>query len=123
MKSRQASGPGKRWEEALLGGVAGLGARVLVLGAARLLGVKSGPVALGGMAGLLGALVGGGIARRHFRQDSPQREETAVPEPMAAAVPAVESEEEPEDERWEPRRGPNGRERLWHLREDVAHMA
>ena len=70
MNSRQASGPRRRWSEALLGGVAGLGARMLLAGAGRLLGFKRGPVAVvGGVAGVVGALVGGGLARRQRRSE------------------------------------------------------
>ncbi len=91
MNGMQASGAGGRFREAVLGSVAGLGARMVLAGAARLLGFKSGPVAVvGGMAGLVGALVGGGLARRQRRfEPGPTR----------------------------PRRGPSGRERYWHFEE------
>jgi hypothetical protein len=104
MNSRQASGPGRRWEEALLGSVAGLGARVLLGSAARLLGFKSNPVAVGGMAGLVGALVGGRLARRQPRSE---------PEPPEAPGPRAEERA--------PRRGPNGRERPWQFQEGSSH--
>ena len=117
MNSRQASGPEKRWSEALLGGMAGLGARVLLAGAGRLLGFKSGPVAVvGGVAGVVGALVGGGLARR---QRQPELRVIAEHE---VRQEAPEWESSPEDE-VTPLRGPNGRERYPYMQEASSHTA
>jgi len=117
MNSRQASGPERRWSEALLGGVAGLGARMLLAGAGRLLGFKSGPVAVvGGVAGVMGALVGGGLARRHRRPEPGPVAEHAVPQE------ALEWEASTEDEVTPPR-GPNGRERYPYMQEASSHTA
>lgn len=116
MNGRQASGSRRRWSEAFLGGVAGLGARMLLAGASRLLGFKRGPVAvLGGVAGVVGALVGGGLARRERRSGLEPPAEGTVKgafegaNAVTALVPKWEAhpEEEPP-----PRRGPNGRERF-----------
>ncbi len=118
MTSRQASGPEKRWSEALLGGMAGLGARVLLAGAGRLLGFKSGPVAVvGGVAGVVGALVGGGLARRHRR---PELRVVAAPEVRQEAAQEWESSTEDEVA---PPRGPNGRERYPYMQEASSHTA
>jgi len=117
MNSRQASAPEKRWSEALIGGMAGLGARVLLAGAGRLLGFKSGPVAVvGGVAGVVGALVGGGLARRH-RQ--PELRVIAEPE---VRQDCLEWESSTEDEVTPPR-GPNGRERYPYMQEASSHTA
>ncbi len=105
MKSRQAGR--HRWREALLGGWVGLGVPVVLRGRAR--GRRgSNPAIAGVVAGLLGALVGGRLARR--ARGEPEQVETvgsshekaraAAPEPRRGAAP-------------EPRRGPNGRERFW----------
>jgi len=110
MNGGQASRSGKRWSEAFLGGVAGLGARVLLAGTARLLGFKRGPVAVvGGVAGVVGALVGGGLARRQrqFELEPPA-------EPAVSAHPKEEAV---------PRRGPNGRERFDYFQEGSSHTA
>jgi hypothetical protein len=110
MKSMQANGPRERWREALLGGLAGLGVPVLLLGMARMLGIQSGPATVGGAAGLVGALVGGKLARR--TRERPELLDAA--EVSGKERPA--SEPEPSlDEAPEPRRGPNGRERHWPL--------
>jgi len=115
MNSRQASGPQRRWSEALLGGVAGLGARMLLAGAGRLLGFKRGPVAVvGGVAGVVGALVGGGLARR---RRSPELGPPAEPEVEPGSL---EGEDSREDEAM-PRRGPNGRERYPYMQEGSSH--
>jgi hypothetical protein len=127
MNGRQAGGPGRRWPDALLGGVAGLGARVLLGGAARLLGLKSSPFAVGGVAGLVGALVGSGRVRRRLGVQparlEPQEAIRAGPE-AAAELRTVAPEPEPAMElAEEPRRGPNGRERRWHFQEGSSHTA
>jgi hypothetical protein len=98
MKSTAQRGARERWGEILLGGITGLGVPVVLWGLARRGGARGSPVAVGTIAGLLGALVGGGLARR------PRKE----PEPRSEDAP-------------EPRRGPNGRERPWHLEGAVAH--
>ncbi|HLL03889.1 MAG TPA: hypothetical protein VK539_25110 [Myxococcaceae bacterium] len=113
MTSRQASGPEKRWSEALLGGMAGLGARVLLAGAGRLLGFKSGPVAVvGGVAGVVGALVGGGLARRQRR-----------PELRVIAKHEVREDSLEWEDEVTPLRGPNGRERYPYMQEASSHTA
>jgi hypothetical protein len=98
MKSRAERGSRHRWGEVLLGSLMGLGVPMVLLGLARRRGLQGSPVAVGTIAGLLGALVGGGLARR------PRGE------------PMLPLEDAPE-----PRRGPNGRERPWHLEGAVAH--
>ncbi len=128
MDGRQASGSKRRWSEALLGGVAGLGARVLLAGAARLLGFKKGPVAVvGGVAGLVGALVGGGLARRQRRLELGQGEgEEASAETNGVTALPAQWEASPDEEEREmalPRRGHNGRERLEYLQEGPSHTA
>ncbi|HEX8700505.1 MAG TPA: hypothetical protein VF815_16770 [Myxococcaceae bacterium] len=126
MNGRQASGAGRRWSEALLGGVAGLGARVLLAGAARMLGFKSGPVAVvGGVAGLVGALVGGGLARRQRRPEGAEGAEAPGEVIRVTALDARwEAYPEAEEEELAPlRRGPNGRERLEYWQESSSHTA
>ncbi|MFL5346816.1 MAG: hypothetical protein ACJ8AT_18700 [Hyalangium sp.] len=119
MKSKHAGRPRHRWNEALLGGLAGLGVPVLLRGGAH--GRKrSNPAAVGVVAGLLGALVGGGLARRRRGPPAP-----AEPEQRSQEL-EQEQAREPEPHRREapePRRGPSGRERLWLLPEAPAHTS
>jgi hypothetical protein len=114
MKSRaERSSPG-HWGEALLGGLTGLGVPVLLLGLARRRGIPGSPVAVGTIAGLLGALVGSRLARRPRGEATlPEVQETSGQEEME---PTPRPQDAPE-----PRRGPNGRERPWYLEAAVAY--
>lgn len=109
MKSSQERGARQRWGEALLGGLAGLGVPVLLLGRRRGRGAPANQVAVGVLAGLLGALVGGRLARRPGRP---------VPGGAGGVFSKEERRLEPvphEKDAPEPRRGPSGRERYWRL--------
>ena len=117
MKSKHAGGSLHRWRQALLGGLTGLGVPMLLRRGAR--GRRSSsPAIVGVVAGLLGALVGGGLARRRGRGEP----EPAEPETLSQE-PEKERAREPKPHREaapEPRRGPSGRERLWLLSEAAA---
>ena len=130
MDSRQTSGRRRRWGEVFLGGMAGLGVPLLLLGVGRVFGVRGGPATVGGVAGLLGALVGGGLARRSSKGPGlPEVEQTSEEERGAAELEPHGNEwgaaelEPRRDELWkpawksprEPPRGPGGRERHWLL--------
>jgi hypothetical protein len=110
MRSRQVSGRRARWGEVLLGSLAGFGVPVLLRGVNRGQRRLGSPVTMGAVAGLLGALVGGGLARRRRVEPvPPEGEKRAKPEPRPAepvAHPRAPAE---------PRRGPSGRERDWLL--------
>jgi hypothetical protein len=118
MDGRQTSGRRRRWSGVLLGGMAGLGVPVLLLGVGRLFGVRGGPATVGGVAGLLGALVGEGLARRSLRgpvfleSEQPSREERGAAE---LEPRAEELWEPPRESPRGPPRGPGGRERHWLL--------
>lgn len=69
MSTSQASTRRGRWSELLLGGAAaGLGAPLLLGGLRRVLHLKRGgsPASMGWAAGMMGALVAGGLARRRL---------------------------------------------------------
>jgi hypothetical protein len=110
MRSRQAGRARGRWSEVLLGGLAGLGVPVLLLGtAAQGPGRPRSPATVGVVAGLLGAWVGSGLARR--RRGAPTL--AVVPAAPRKEARALEPGPRP-DERPEPRRAPSsGRERQW----------
>ncbi|WP_044198678.1 hypothetical protein [Hyalangium minutum] len=93
------------WREVLLGGLTGVGVP-LVLQVMRA-GRKGhgSPVTVGAVAGVLGALLGGGVVGRKREAPSAAPPE---PAPSSAAHEPARGEEAPE-----PRRGPNGRERIW----------
>jgi hypothetical protein len=110
MKSRQTSGPQGFWGEVLLGGLAGLGVPVLLLGVSRRRGLPSNPATVGTLAGLLGALVGGRLARRARGRPAGPGEVREAPREVAQALLELGPHLE---ERPEPRRGPGGRERYW----------
>lgn len=108
MKTRRASGTSGRLGELLLGGAVGLGAPVMVRGLSRVLGVaRRGPAVGGWTAGLLGALVAGGLARRRGRMQGAAGRNGPAPEGLPPEVAPHRHVS------GEPRRGPNGRERLW----------
>lgn len=137
MTSSQASSSLGRWGEVLLGGMAAsVGAPAVMKGVRRVLGLggRGSPVGLGWTAGLLGALVAGGLAsRRAARRGRPDVPALAPP----GEAPGSRSPEEdaaPRGERtsgdtgpapeplssepyvpgpWRARRGPSGRERFW----------
>jgi hypothetical protein len=108
MKSRQSSQRRGRWGEVLLGGAVGLGTPVLLRMATRALGLREESRAVDGWAaGLLGALVAGGLARRRERTkpvgEGPELRPMEPPRAVEAERPVTAL----------PRRGPTGRERLW----------
>ncbi|WP_164017420.1 hypothetical protein [Pyxidicoccus trucidator] len=75
------------WSELLLGGAAaGVGAPFLLGGLRRFLHLRQGgsPASVGWTAGLLGALVAGGLARRRL-QDAPGQKAGAPAEPLLEA--------------------------------------
>jgi len=95
MSSSQASTRQGRWSELLLGGAAaGLGTPLLLGGLRRVLhlGRGSSPVSVGWAAGVMGALVAGGLARRRQRtaraEDCPASSGVSVKE--APALPSTE---------------------------------
>lgn len=108
MKRRGAASKARgSWRKVLLGGLTGLGVPLVLQGMSRAGGKRPGsPVTVGAVAGVLGALLGGGLVRR-------PREEPSLAAPEPAPGPRPESRASPEDEAPEPRRGPNGRERIW----------
>jgi len=120
-RSREAGGARDRWE-VLLGGLAGLGVPMVLWGVGRSRGSRGSPVTVGAAAGLLGALVGGRLARR-TQAEPPLPEAEAAPEATpGAAVKEERGEQSPgSGDAPEPRRGPNGRERLWAVGGNGAH--
>ncbi|WP_224247057.1 hypothetical protein [Hyalangium gracile] len=117
MKSKQRRAR-DRWREALVGGLAGLGVPMLLLGMAGGRRAPAHPATVGAVAGLLGALVGGGLARRPGERPSLRQVE---PVPLEEHAPRERTMrlEPPQEDAPEPRRGPSGRERHWLLREAV----
>jgi hypothetical protein len=103
-RGTEAGGARERWGEVLLGGLAGLGVPMMLWGVRGSRGSRGSPVTVGAVAGLLGALVGGRLARR-TREAPLMTEAEAAP----GSTPA------------EPRRGPNGRERAWSVEGNEAH--
>jgi hypothetical protein len=93
MSTRQESTHQRRWSDLLLGSAAaGLGAPLLLRGLRRVLhpGSRNTPVGMGWKAGLLGALVAGGLARRRLHAgarsgDTEASEEAAASSEVAAA--------------------------------------
>jgi hypothetical protein len=109
MSTRQESTRRERWSELLLGGAAaGLGAPLVLRGLRRFLHLGRGgsPASMGWTAGLLGALVAGGLSRRRLHRGSG--------EPAPAAQPEASGHEVRRAVERGPRRGPSGREQPWH---------
>jgi hypothetical protein len=115
MKRRvEASRAGGSWGKVLLSGLVGLGVPLVLRGVSRS-GQRShgSPVTVGAVAGVLGALLGGGFVRRTPEEPSLPASRPA-PSQRLERVPAEPVEHHTSlDEAPEPRRGPNGRERIW----------
>lgn len=116
-RKAEARGTGGSWGKVLLSGLVGLGVPLVLRGVSRS-GQRShgSPVTVGAVAGVLGALLGGGFVRR-------VREEPALPAPSQRLEVVPDTEVEPRatrEEAPELRRGPNGRERIWLIADSEA---